>query len=108
MLVVIPATPPVGSGLTRVLVSAAVSPLLKLCWSVSVGESCFCQLLAIEGRAIEEVGELGAIARVVDGELFCPRAALDFRREHRARTRPPLVRCRWLWAPSRRRTAGRG
>ena len=48
------------------------------------GESRRCQLLAIEGRALEEVGELGAIARIVDGELLGPRTGLDLGREHQS------------------------
>ena len=48
----------------------------------SGGESRRRQLLAIEGRAVEEVGELGAIGSIVDGQLLCPRPGLDLGREH--------------------------
>ena len=40
------------------------------------------QLLAIEGRAVEEVGELSPVARSVDSELLCPRPRLDLGREY--------------------------
>ena len=37
-------------------------------------ESSLRELLAVEGRALEQVGELGAVARVVELELLVPRA----------------------------------
>ena len=59
------------------------------------------QLLAVEGRALEEVGELGAVARVVDGELLGPGAGLDLGREHQSGPvlRPALVLDRLLGPP---------
>ena len=38
----------------------------------------------VEGRAVEEVGELLAVARVVDPELLLPGPRLDLRLEHHA------------------------
>jgi len=46
------------------------------------GEARRRQLLAIEARALEEVGQLLAIARVVEGELLCPGAGFDLGREY--------------------------
>ncbi len=40
------------------------------------------QLLAIEDRALEEVGDLLAIALIVDRELLGPWTRLDVRRQH--------------------------
>ena len=48
------------------------------------------QLLAVERRALEQVGELRAVGGVVERELLVPRAGLDLRLEHHgARTRSP-------------------
>src|SRR5689334_1799019 len=48
---VIPATPPVGSGLARVVLRLAVSPLLKLYCRVRVGWSCLLQVMLLISRA---------------------------------------------------------
>ena len=40
------------------------------------------ELLAVEGRAVEEVRELRAVALVVDRELLVPGARLDLGLEH--------------------------
>src|SRR5215207_4164643 len=61
-------------------------------------ESCPAQLHAVERGAVEEVGELDAIARVVDGELLCPRKRLDLGREHDQS--PPSDGCSYPMAPS--------
>jgi hypothetical protein len=40
------------------------------------------QLVAVEGRAVEEVGELGSVVLVVEGQLLFPRASLDLGGEY--------------------------
>src|SRR5919198_3377798 len=47
------------------------------------------ELLAVEGRPLEEVGELAAVARVVERELLRPRPRLDLIRRTRSPPRPP-------------------
>src|SRR6266545_2191978 len=46
------------------------------------GESSRSELLPVEGRALEEISELGAIAFVVERVLLRPRPRLDLGREH--------------------------
>jgi hypothetical protein len=42
------------------------------------------ELLLVEGRALEEVGELAAIRGIVESELLLPRAGLDLGREYQS------------------------
>ena len=55
------------------------------------GEAGGRELLAVEGRTLEEVAELGPVALGVDRELLAPRARFHLSFEHQPG--PPSDRC---------------
>ena len=65
-----------------------------------VGDPRRAELRAVERGALEEVGELPAVARVVDRELLGPRQGLDLGREHQPPPSRRLVGDRLLGPPA--------